>query len=385
MIIFVGSKLKGFFAEEVAKERDYGFSYVNEKSNIKEQVNDILFIAKKCKCIIYDVEQYINPAEEIAETIKTVADATNAMPIAYAPSFMPGAALPAALLDRDIKNFIRAGSAADMKDQLEKNLTGFYDANDRKELAAIEEKREEDKKLASSLKTIAVAGSMRRIGTTTQAIQICKYLSLKGYKVCYIQLNNALYPDSHQSLKASEIGYVEKVKSWFEVEKVNEDLGMVRCFSVDMFYKQEKIPEVLKQGYDYYIFDYGVYTDQDFNRTAFIQADVQIIVVGSSPTELEYTQNIAQSSFYQDAKLLFSFVAEEEKEELIMLMDEIKMTSGKSNGARSFFTSFVPDPFVFSNLDLWEDLLPIEDISEDAGQKKRKGLFGRKKKGGSRE
>lgn len=385
MIIFVGSKLKGYFAEEVAAERDYDFAYVTEKSDITQQVNDILFAAKKsCKYILFDIEQYINPAEEIAKTIKTIAAATNALPIAYAPYFLPGAALPAALLDQDIKNFIQSGTSADMKDQLEKNIGGFYEANTRKEISAIEEKREEEKLLAGSLKTIAVAGTMHRIGTTTQAIQMCKYLMLKGYKAAYIQINNNLYPDNHQSLKPNEIGYAEKIKSWFDFEKADDDIGMVRCFNVDMFYKQDKIPEVLKKGYDYYVYDYGVYTDLDFNRTAFIQSDLQLMVVGSSPTELEYTQDIAQSSFYQDAKLLFSFAAEQEQEEIVMLMDEIKMSGGRSNGARTYFASFVPDPFIFSDVELFERLIPVEDISLPE-EKKKKGLFGRKKKGGKGE
>ena len=39
-------------------------------------------------------------------------------------------------------------------------------------------------------KTIAVVGSLSRIGTTTQCLQIVKYFQSCGKKACYIEFNN---------------------------------------------------------------------------------------------------------------------------------------------------------------------------------------------------
>ena len=78
---------------------------------------------------------------------------------------------------------------------------------------------------------------------------------------------------------------------------------MISCFDIDMFYNQDKIPEVLKKEYDYYVYDYGVYNDRDFNKTAFLREDVKIFIVGASPTELDYTKEIAQNISYGEAKL----------------------------------------------------------------------------------
>lgn len=389
LIIFIGSNTNGYFAEEVAKIR--GFDYVNipAKGYIKEQTNDILFAAggNKCEYLIYDVEQYIDSAETIADEILSVSKTINAKPIIYAPSFIPESAMARAMVDRDIKSFVLSGSPTDLKDQLEKNMTGFFDSNERKEIEQILQMQEEEKLRVQSFTTIGVAGACHRIGTTTQALQLVKYLQLKGYKVCLIELNSNKYIDKDVTKRSSlYISFVEKIKSWFAADKVDEELGMISCFGIDMYYKQDKIPDVLKKGYDYYVYDYGVYTEKDFNKTSFIRENLKLFVVGSAPTELDYTQEIAQNISYADAKLVFSLVAADEQEDILMLMNKIKIgNSAEGNGKRTYFADYTPDPFSFSNLKLYEKLLPVEDISEGSEDKKKKGFIGKFRKGGKKD
>ena len=90
LMVFVGDKMSGYFAAEVAKVRGYDFEYVSKKGNIKEQINEIMFTARGSDFIIFDVEQYINPASEIADEVKNVCKALNAKPIIYSPTFSPG-------------------------------------------------------------------------------------------------------------------------------------------------------------------------------------------------------------------------------------------------------------------------------------------------------
>lgn len=59
-----------------------------------------------------------------------------------------------------------------------------------------------------------------------------------------------------------------------------------------MFDRQEKIADILQLGYNFYVYDYGVYNSADFNKTSFLEKNVKIFVVGSKPNELPYTTNI---------------------------------------------------------------------------------------------
>lgn len=376
-IIFVGSKLDGYFAEEVARLRGYDYECIPKNGNIKDQTNDILFAASgTAEYIIFDVEQYINTADEIAKEISAIAAASNAKPIIYAPAFIPESQMARSLYNLDIKRFVVSGSATSLKDQLEKNMAGFYDANERDEVEAIKEIEEEEKLNVASFSTIGVAGVCHRIGTTTQAIQIVKYLNLKGYKACYIDLNENKYVDfSRTTGERKEIGFTEKVASWFDLEKKDDAIGMVSYSGVDMFYNHHQIPEVLKMGYDYYVYDYGVYTDQQFNKTSFVREDLKIFVVGSSPTELDYTLDVAENLFYSDSKILFSFTDAGERDELGELVEQIK----EGNRQRAFFANYVPDMFTLMEIDQLEKMLPIDDAAgTEEVVKKKKGFFRKK-------
>lgn len=385
LMVFVGDKMSGYFAAEVAKVRGYDFEYVSKKGNIKEQINEIMFTARGSDFIIFDVEQYINPASEIADEVKNVCKALNAKPIIYSPTFSPGSEMARAMIDRDIKSFIFYDTAANMKDQLEKNMTGFFDANDRKEVKQILFLQEEEKKRMEEFTTVGVAGACHRMGTTTQAFQLVKYLQMKGYKACYIEMNSNRYIDKGTTNRLDrEISFVQKVKSWFELDGENKELGMISCFDIDMFYNQDKIPEVLKKEYDYYVYDYGVYNDRDFNKTAFLREDVKIFIVGASPTELDYTKEIAQNISYGEAKLIFSLTDASEREDLLGLMDQIHTGSiEEGNGFRTYFAEYTPDPFTLTNYEVYEQIIPVEDVNvqEEVEEKSRFNIFKRKKKG----
>lgn len=383
-IIFIGEKTSGWFAEEVARERGYAFAYIPARGDIRGQVNEILFAAKgnKCEFLIFDLEQYTNSAEEIADEMRSLQAATNAEVLAYVPAFLPESHMCRTLFDRDLKKFIVAGNPTEMKDQLEKNMNGYYEGNQRKEVKNLLQLQEEEQIQLQHFQTIGVCGACHRIGTTTQALQMVQYLNLKGYKACYMQMNSICYPQQGQGGNRS--GYVEKVAYWMDtIDRKNEDLGMISYMSVDLFYRQDKITEVLKQGYDYYVYDYGVYTDPDFNKTAFVKEDVKFFVCGAAPTELDDMEEIAKNPFYEDARLIFSFVPEEDQEDLLGLMEQIQISgSEKENAKRCFFAEWTPEPFVFSALKRYEKILPLEEKKEpDTGREKasRRRLFGRKK------
>ena len=184
MIIYAGDRTAGNFIYEVAKKRNIEVNHIEENIDITKQENDILFQLSKAKYLVIDIDQYINEAEEIAESLGAIKK-LGAKIIVLTSSLSSDNLLISKLVDIDIKNFIsKADNLSSMKNELEKNLTDYYDINERKEIEEIKNLKKAAKLKDEKTTTIAVAGSINRIGTTTQAIQIVKYLIYKGYKAC---------------------------------------------------------------------------------------------------------------------------------------------------------------------------------------------------------
>lgn len=265
MILFVGSEEKGHFIREVAKSYQWNAAFVHPKLDIFSQVQEILQYPD-CKVIVYDVEQYVMNAQEIADEIRKIQLANNAVPVIYAPGYNPKSDLVMHLTYQGIKAYIFSDNLTEKKEELRAAIEGKTT-----DYFPVEEEPEEvaEKKVAGAAKAIGIAGAVPRMGTTTQAIQLVKYLMYKGYKACYIQMNNH--------------GYVEELMDAYEGVEEEKLIGKAVYQEVDMYYKLEKLPEVLKRDYDYFVYDYGVFSDRDFNKISFLEKDLQIFTVGTKP------------------------------------------------------------------------------------------------------
>lgn len=268
MILFVGSEEKGHFIREVAKSYQWNAAFVHPKLDIFSQVQEILQYPD-CKVIVYDVEQYVMNAQEIADEIRKIQLANNAVPVIYAPGYNPKSDLVMHLTYQGIKAYIFSDNLTEKKEELRAAIEGKTT-----DYFPVEEEPEEvaEKKVAGAAKAIGIAGAVPRMGTTTQAIQLVKYLMYKGYKACYIQMNNH--------------GYVEELMDAYEGVEEEKLIGKAVYQEVDMYYKLEKLPEVLKRDYDYFVYDYGVFSDRDFNKISFLEKDLQIFTVGTKPGNL---------------------------------------------------------------------------------------------------
>lgn len=365
-IIFVGNKLNGAFVEDVCKVRKYNYLNVPEKGNIKEQFNDLMFIVKdiKCEYIIFDIEQYFNEPAEIVDRIIKMQKLIDGEAVIYMPGFLPDSLLARTLHAEGLNKIIVSGTLTDMKDQLEKILGGFYDTFKREEIKKVEEIKEEEKKFFDSFTTIGVCGSMNRIGTTTQAMQIVRYLQSKNKKACYISLNNN--------------EFIKQVGAWYNSDEEAKDKTSYK--GLDMFY-QLNVNEAANLGYEYFVYDYGDYSASTFNRELFLREDVKIICSGTKANEIGSLFKIAQSIYYKDAIIVLSFVPEAEKSKVLEIMDSIKIEGVKySNSKRTFFASEQNDYFSFDDDSIYDEILKIED--EEIMAKPKKKIFKWRKKNG---
>lgn len=360
MIVFVGSEKKGFFCEEAAKKRDMELSYISADLHIENQTAAILRQKEKAQVVIYDLEQYADEAEELVNWIIRIQEALGVKTIVLADGFSPQSNLIQRLYKKGIRNYIFSPYLGEMKEDLELCLDGYYENFgylEKRGISFEEEKEEEGdtgdtkQSRAGKAKTIGVAGALVRIGTTTQALQLVKYFQFFGQKAAYIQMNGH--------------GYAEDVGESYERIERDDDLGRITYLNVDMYYRTNRLPDILMQDYDYLVFDYGVFSENGFNKISFLEKDIQIFVGGIKPGgEFDATYAVLENNFYNRAFYIFSFVAESERAEVKNLME------GKEE--MTFFAEDTKDPFAFAGEgSIYEKIIPLEKNNPIPAKKKR--------------
>lgn len=355
MVLFVGTEQRGYFLKETAVMRGMDISYTGSNPSISMQLDIIL--EQPMRYLVIDIEQYVDAAADIAAEIERIRRAKNCDVIIYAPGYNRDSLIIRELRKYDIRYYVFASTQAGAKEEFERCLNGYYIDTNAAEL--IQEEEASIPERARLAKKIGVTGVCRRMGTTTAAIQIVKYLQLKGYNACYIEVN--------------ETGFVEEQGQYFLDVDTDSALGRITYESVSMFYKQENLQEVLHQDYDFFVFDYGAYSERGFNKTSFLEKDIRIFIAGSKASEMCYTQEVIKNEYYTDVCYLFNFISEAEKADIMEYMED--------KAEKTYFTVYTPDQFEYVQNGEFERLLPVEDVSEEQRKKKR-GFFNFRKKGG---
>ena len=152
------------------------------------------------------------------------------------------------------------------------------------------EKKNVPKESLNRMLSVGVYGVMHRIGTTTQALHITKFLNENGYKACYIEDNGqqhiATIPDFYS-----------------DVEEVNN--GLLYFDGIDI-YTEFDPSRIFTKGYDYLVYDSGLITGTDMQR--FYSRDAIVICAGSSPWEMPYLQSmLRQTGIYEHPNIHFVF------------------------------------------------------------------------------
>lgn len=347
MIIFVGNEEHGDYINDIAKKYGWESAFIKSDYDINHQTSEI-FQYQNVKVIVYEIMQYTTPAAELADVIAKIQKANNAKVVIYGEGVSPESNIIMELRYRGIEDYIFGWTLSEKKEQLIACIEGTGE-----KLALIDDMEpEENEEEVSKAKTVGVAGAVPRIGTTTQAIQLVKYLMLQGYKACYIQMN--------------EHGWVEELIDAYADVEVDKEIGKAVYKSVDLFYRLDKLSEVLKLNYDYYVYDYGVYWERGFQKISFLEKDLKIFVVGVKPGEFKKTYRLIENNFYQDVQYIFSFIPEDEEE----YEDTYELMGDKKEV--TYFATDCRDPFVYSGSEIYKKLLPVEQMVKETAKEKRR-------------
>lgn len=236
---------------------------------------------ENCEYLVVDVEQYADDADVIIDSLMKVKEAVNTKIIIYAVAFSPKSELLSGLYSRGIRNYIFSEMLSDKKKDLTNCINGFYEQWGYESLGIYFEGEDEDNAeeitKKEKVKTIGVAGAVRRMGTTTQALQIVKYLKFNGYKAAYFEMNNH--------------GFVKAVREFYEDSQYDEMEGLTEYQNVYMYYKAERLKEVQDKDYEYIVYDYGVYSEHDFTKSHFLKRTYRYSLLEASLMNLKRHMN----------------------------------------------------------------------------------------------
>lgn len=203
--------------------------------------------------------------------------------------------------------------------------------------------------------TIAVCGAGHRIGTTTQAMQLCLYVKAMGYKAAVIEMaESSLTPYTQIS-----------------DEVVLFDTKHFRIEGTDI-YNDKTCILTAKTKYDYLILDYGAFGEMS-EVADYLRNDILVAVCGAKPSEVDLVSDILRVD-NGTIHYVFSFVPQRDRDDILKSMSPFDV--------RTYFAGWTPDYFLYSgNDELYGHITGQLKVKETV--QKKGGLkwpFGRKRR-----
>ena len=358
--------------EEYCKEHSINLvmRFINEY-NLKKFLETELRNLNGVDYLIIDLQAIINSTSEneIVTSIELIRRMYNVRIIIIAEGYKEGNVLLGRIFNLGIYNIVTARNDVIFSDEIEKVFSAEgmtfgnamkYKINDN--MLVINKTTKvvkENIKRAKQTITVGIAGTEKHIGATTVAINIVKYLSeLTNVTACYIENNN------HNSIYS--LVEDESIQTVY-----NEVLKKIKYKGIDLYERPENLADILKFEYEFYVFDFGNFTEMTKEEiSSFLTRDLKIIVSGNKAWEInkliEAFMIIGED---RNSYLMFNFVKNEDRE-------NFKESLGKFWKERTYFSEFVPEPFIVGNKHFYENVLKdyllnsnIEELNE------KKGIF----------
>ena len=292
--------------------------------------------------------------------------------ICFAPGFEKDSAPVRELRAYGVRSFITSTSQAEMKKDLKAaladettvplwNIKIEGDAGDDKmpeEPSPAEDN--EDKSAPEEpeiylpdpvrAKTIAVIGTMPRIGTTTQAVQLALSIKSAGASVCYVEMNPS--------------GMLTDIRDAYSLRNKG---GYVTAGGIDMYFYRENCRDLYRR-YDHIVFDYG-HIRAEGDLLSYFEKDLHVLVAGTSPGETKSLSSALRRLTEGSGRLhiVFSFTPDDDRKAVIR---QVRRKAAVSCS----FPDYTPDMFTEGDRNI-TDYLKI--LSVDGTSSHGKGILER--------
>ena len=304
---------------------------INGVTNIKRFAIQEMRNLNNYSNIIIDLIGLVDSEEDIVDAVVALKSMYSIRITIIATGYQYGNSLLAKLFNEGIYNFVTSIDVREQERELAECVTGtgkqYKDSIRYRNAENISSGdkiiiKKEYKKLKQCV-TIAIAGTENHIGVTTQAIAITKYLNNLNMNACYIQSN------SKQD--------IETLETFFDVE-IKE--GFFSYNGIDI-YNKDKTVNAIEYGYDFYIYDMGVF-NEIADIDTFLTKDVKIIVSGTKSWEQDNLMLVFDKlGIVNDINYIFNFAPEMQKNDITENMGKL--------GVRTIFSNYIPDPFIVEN------------------------------------
>ena len=334
-VLYCGSEIRGNVIAEYCRRKKDKIEFTGSKNHVGEY--DEKIFNGQYEVIVIDVTQLIDDTQVITDYICRIKKAKTSQIVIFAEGYTYRSKLITELITNGFTDYVLATGLATQADEWEKCITGYYKKNP---IEQVIEEKEEAKLVQESqqekIVTIGVAGTMYRIGTTTQALQLVRYCMSKGYKAAYIEINDT--------------NFIEKCCELYADVEISNDCVIYNDLHM---YRYDKITEVLK-NYDILVCDYGAITSPSFNKISFATQQMKFLVAGTKPGEITAVQDTLQSPAYNEAAYIFTFVPEADRADILEMMCEKKDSV--------IFAATCFDPFDYVQCD-YDKVLQLEDVT----------------------
>lgn len=380
-ILYVGKEEKGaVVVNPVAEEFCYGVDYTGFISTSERFISNVLGSINRYGVAIIDVEELTYSKEQIIVDISKILNSGyKGRIIIKAMGYSLTSDLISGLVMAGVSYGIMSLDITEARQELKNALEGKSNFNKQQIIdnplirtPIINPNIESNKPVLPQnkpCKLVGIAGAGNRIGTTTQAFLMTRFLLSVGIKACYVQFNNSKF--------------IESLANVYDNISIDTNIGKISYDGIDMFYDYKKITEILKLDYDYYICDYGNILLDSFELASFEEKNIKILVAGSKPNEILLLDKAIDKLYQKNINYIFSFTAENDKPDILEYMD--------TEANHCYFADYSPDMFMLNdkiqNYEKIFSIIPVtnsinnttENETENKKEKKKKkGFFWRK-------
>ena len=152
---------------------------------------------------------------------------------------------------------------------------------------------------------VAVAGCIQRIGVTSVAIQLIKFLQSIGKTACYID--------------NTDTDYISLCKGYYYCDDIDEELHKITIDGIDMYtdVTAEIMKSVYIKNYNFIIYDIGNINDNPQKQTSFLQKKFRLLVTGQKPNEIHAFNKLIDSMYNTNISYLFNFVPQADRDDVL--------------------------------------------------------------------
>lgn len=320
--------------QKICEERKMNFEFVTNIKDIKLFVNTEIKKLEHIKFFVIDLDCLDNTDKEIYDSICGMRYMTKAKILIVALGRTTGDSLVNALRERNVCKLILSKDEEQVQKEIESCLSGTEtkEAAPQKVFAektinpiappvkprTVESVKKVIPAASKSMITIGVCGIEPHVGTTHHAMAITAFLTKQGKKACYLESN--IHGDIQKMLDI----YAGSKNS------VRED-GSILWKGITIYHNYSFL-DVLGEGYQFYIYDYGAC--RDITSQEFAANDIKLLVSGGKPWEFyNYNKVINSIGLIPELYTIMNFSVP--KQQSMLFLDEYK--------DQTYYAEYAPD------------------------------------------